>query len=281
MTETLLAGRTLPAAGPRASAGVSYFLGDDPQCWRSDLPSYQEVRLGEVWPGVSVSLRAHARNVEKIFTIQPGGRVQRIRLRLDGLGPLSIDRDGALVAGTGEGGIRFTPPVAYQERNGLRQPVAVAYTLRGSTYGFLVGDYDHAAPLVVDPVLQSTYIGGANPDSINAIALDPSSGDVLVGGYTYSTNGRGVDGFVARFDPTLSTLLHSTYIGGSEGEEILGIAVHPTTGEVYVAGFHFLDRLCGNARGSPARQCRKRRRLRRPARCESDAGSQRHLPRRG
>jgi hypothetical protein len=86
---------------------------------------------------------------------------------------------------------------------------------------------------------------------------------VLVGGYTYSTNGRGVDGFVAPFDPTLTTLLHSTYIGGS-GERDLGIAVTRRLARS-MAGSP-LDRLCGNARGSPARQCRRRRRLRRTAR---------------
>ena len=100
-----------------------------------------------------------------------------------------------------------------------------------------MGAYDHATPLVIDPILQSTYVGGAEPDSVNAIAIDPSSGDVLVAGYTYSTSRSGVDGFVARFDPTLTTLLHSAYIGGSEGEEVLGIAVHPVSGDVYVAGY--------------------------------------------
>jgi hypothetical protein len=239
LTETLVAARPVPTATAKASAGVSYFLGDDPRRWQSDLPTYDGVSLGEAWSGVSVVLRAHERNVEKIFTVQPGASVGRIRMRVDGVGPLAIARDGALVAAAMAGGrqIRFTPPVAYQERDGVRRTVAVAYNLHGSTYGFRVGSYDHRAPLVIDPVLQSTYLGGAEPDSINAMAVDPTTGDVLVGGYTYSTSGGGVDGFVARFDPTLTTLLHATYIGGSGGEEVLGIAVHPTSGEVYVAGF--------------------------------------------
>ena len=236
LTETLVAARPRPTAGLRARGGVSYLLGKDPRRWQSDLPTYDEVQLGQAWPGVSVVLRAHARNVEKIFTVLPGGRVGQIRLRVDGAGPLAIGTDGALVAGAGNGQVRFTAPIAYQERDGVRHSVAAAYTLHGSTYGFRVGNYDPTVPLVVDPVLQSTYVGGAEPDSINAIAVDPSNGDVLVAGYTYSTNGRGVDGFVARFDATLSTLLHSAYIGGSDGEEILGIAVQPLSGDVYVAG---------------------------------------------
>ena len=73
---------------------------------------------------------------------------------------------------------------------------------------------------------------------------------MLVAGHTYSTAGRGVDGFVARFDPTLTTLLHATYIGGTEGEEILGIAVHPTSGDVYVAGFTGSTDFAGTLQGA-------------------------------
>ncbi len=237
LTETLIAARVRPTAGARAPGGVSYFVGADLRRWHADLPTYEEVRLGQAWLGISVVLRAHERNVEKIFTVQPGALASRIRMRVAGGRLLSIAPDGALVASTDDGSIRFTAPVAYQERDGLRRPVAVAYDLHGFTYGFRVGRYDHAAPLVIDPVLQSTYIGGADPDSVNAIAVDPVTGAVLVAGHTYSTAGRGVDGFVARFDPTLTTLLQTTYLGGSNGEEILGIAVHPTSGDVYVAGF--------------------------------------------
>jgi len=84
LTETLVAGKPHPTAGPRAATGVSYFHGNDPKRWQSDLPTYDEVHLGEVWRGVSVSLRAHGGNVEKIFTLLPGVRVEKIRMRVDG-----------------------------------------------------------------------------------------------------------------------------------------------------------------------------------------------------
>ena len=236
---------------PARPAAPATFSGSDPRRWQRDLATYDEVSLGRVWPGVAVTLRAHARNVEKIFTILPGTDARRIRLRVEGAGPLSIAADGAIVAAAGDGRIRFTAPVAYQERGGERRPVAVAYALDGSTYGFRVSAYDHAAPLVIDPILQATYIGGADPDGVNAIAVDPASGDVLVAGYTYSsTSGRGVDGFVARFDPTLTTLRHSAYFGGSLGEEILGVAIHPATGDVYVAGYTASSDLPGTLQGA-------------------------------
>jgi hypothetical protein len=245
LSETLVAGKPRPAGGPALSTVVSYFYGNDPRRWQRDLPTYEEVRLGEAWPGVSVSLRAHARNVEKIFTLLPGAGAEAIWLRVDGARPLQIASDGTLTAGTGNSQVRFAAPLAYQERDGVRHPIPVAYVLRGSTYGFRVGAYDRTLPLVVDPVLQSTYIGGADPDSVNAIAIDPKSGDVLVAGHTYSksfpgtegSSAGGVDGFVARFDASLTTLKHATYLGGRGKDQIFGIAVHPVSGEVFVVGF--------------------------------------------
>ena len=100
----------------------------------------------------------------------------------------------------------------------------------------------------------STYLGGSGPDDAHAIAID-SAGNVWVAGATVSpdfpitanavsrTFGGEIDlgpfrfgdAFVAKFDPTGSHLLYSTYLGGSEADAAFGIAVD-STGAVYVAG---------------------------------------------
>jgi hypothetical protein len=248
LTETLGSGKPRPSGGNRAVTGVSSFHGNDPRLWQSDLSTYDEVRLGEVWGGVAVSLRAHGGNVEKLFTIEPGARVEKIRLRLDGAKSLRVDSDGALVAGTGNGEVRFTPPEAYQEQNGVRHPVVVAYTLHGNRYGFGLGSHDPLLPVIIDPLLQSTYLGGNDDDLIYALATDPSTEDVFVAGNTWSPDFPGTaggaqtslvgngDGFVARLDPTLTMLLHTTYLGGSGDDGINSIAIDSSTGDVLVAG---------------------------------------------
>ncbi len=103
-------------------------------------------------------------------------------------------------------------------------------------------------------VAWTTYLGGSGPDDAHAIAID-STGNVWVAGETVSPNfpttanavsrtfGGEVtlgplqygDAFVAKLDPTGSHLLYSTYLGGSEADGALGIAVD-STGAAYVAG---------------------------------------------
>src|SRR5207245_1128791 len=83
------------------------------------------------------------------------------------------------------------------------------------------------------------------------LAIAPTTGEVYVAGATASTNFPGTSGgvqsactisiicedaFVARLNASLTALDQATYLGGSNGEFALALAIAPTTGEVYVAG---------------------------------------------
>jgi hypothetical protein len=248
LTETLVDGRARPAARERSETNVSYFRGDDPARWRPRIPTYERVSLGEVWPGVTMSLRAQGRSVEKIFTIEPGTSVDRIRVRMRGARSLTVNTQGALVARTGVGDVTFTPPAAYQERDGVREPITVAYRQGGREYGFRVGAYDRSRPLVIDPLLQSTYLGGGGIDDAYALVVSPDTGNVYVTGGTSSDTFPGTvggpqerlagafDAFVARLNGSLTAVLQATYLGGSDFDTAYTIGIAPGTGDVYVAG---------------------------------------------
>jgi hypothetical protein len=99
-------------------------------------------------------------------------------------------------------------------------------------------------------VIQATYFGGGGVEQIDALAIDPSTGDVLVAGYTSSDDLPGTagaaqperagatDAFVARFSADLTVLRQATYLGGSadEGGPALGLAIEARSGDVYVTG---------------------------------------------
>ncbi len=186
--------RARPVARERARTEVSSFLGNDPSEWKRSIATYERVSLGQVWPRISLSLRARGRNVEKIFTVEPGGDPSRIRMRVAGARSLKADRAGGLIASTGHGDVSLTRPEAYQQNGGARRAVTVAYAVRGDTYTFRLGAYDHELPLVIDPLLQATYLGGSGDDSAETVAIHPTSGDVYVAGSSYSTNFPGTAG---------------------------------------------------------------------------------------
>jgi hypothetical protein len=110
-------------------------------------------------------------------------------------------------------------------------------------------------PALPEPVslVYSTYLGGASGDAAYGIAVD-IQGNAHVTGTTYSTNfpvtplafqmsyqgsaGTG-DAFVSKLNPAgqgSQSLIYSTYLGGSAGNEAYGIAVD-SQGSAYVTGF--------------------------------------------
>lgn len=253
LTERLIAGKAVPAPLTAATTKVSYFLGNDKSKWQRDVSTNSAVSLGEVWKGIDVELHAYGKNVEKFFTVRPGASVDTIQVQLDGAESLKISQDGALDVTTESGVVRFTPPVAWQEKDGQKLPVQVAYLVKDDTYSFKLGQHDAALPVVIDPLLQSTYLGGSSTDTIPAIAIHPVSGDVYVSGATLSINFPGVTGgvqtqiagdinlanadfFIARLNSDLTVLIQATYLGGSGSDSATALAIHPLTGDVYVAG---------------------------------------------
>src|SRR5438874_616752 len=83
------------------------FIGDDPSHHQSNLRTYEHVSLGEVFPGVSVKLRATGTNVEKIFTVEPGIDPDRIKMAIDDAEALRVGAGGELAVRTAGGEIAF------------------------------------------------------------------------------------------------------------------------------------------------------------------------------
>lgn len=97
-------------------------------------------------------------------------------------------------------------------------------------------------------VIYGSYFGGSGDDGINAIDTDGATDDVYFAGSTTSAdlattagafdssyNGGGSDAFVARLSASGSTLVYSSYLGGSSQEAAYAINAHQEN-SVYVAG---------------------------------------------
>ncbi len=250
--ETPHGGDFAPSADAPSETVVNYFKGTE-ENWHTDVPTYDSVSAGFVWDGVSLSLKAYGNNIEKLFTVFPGTNPDVIKMNFDGVESLSVDESGEMLLHTSVGDITMTAPVAYQHVDGIKKFVPVKYSISSSSYGFVLGDYEKTLPVVIDPLLASTFLGGSDEDTSNAIAID-SSGNVYVtgstidhttdlpvtsGAYDESHNGvigANADAFVSKFSSDLTSLSASTFLGGGGIDFGLGIAID-SSDNVFVTGY--------------------------------------------
>src|SRR3989338_6113637 len=243
--EVFLNGNVSPKGFEKSQTVVNYFKGNSDN-WKSGIPTYDSINLGNVWPSIQVDLKAYGNNMEKIFTVFPGGDVSKIKTTFTGVSKLDVNTRGELVIYTEKGEAKFSKPIAYQIIDDQKFPINVSYDVNDLTYGFSVGSYDSRLPLVIDPLIASTFVGGGGfEEALYDIVLD-SSGNVYITGETSSTDYPTVSGydsshngdsdaFVSKLDSTLSSLLASTFIGGSMDDASNSIALD-SSGNVYITG---------------------------------------------
>jgi hypothetical protein len=222
---------------------VNYFLGSD---WITDIPTFSEVRYGDIYPQIDLIVHGKEKNLEYDFVVRPGGDPGLINVEFKGILELEPMADGQLAMKTGLSEIIQAEPVTYQLKGGERQAVSSQYVLKGPhQVGIEVGPYDRSRRLIIDPVLSySTYLGGSEDDLAYKVTID-SSGGTYIAGATASpdfptTDGgqgqrRGLDVFVSKLDPTGSTLIFTTFIGGEGDERCLDLALDEE-GIMYLTG---------------------------------------------
>jgi len=124
---------------------------------------------------------------------------------------------------------------------GSQNPTPFQATYGGGTDAFVTKlRYDGEA------IIYSTYLGGNNYDVGNGIAID-SSADAYIVGSTASSNfpttanvfqltlGGNTDAFVSKLDPSGAKLLYSSFLGGSDVDYGLALAVD-LYGNAFVTG---------------------------------------------
>ena len=233
-------------AGHQLPGHSNYFIGADRRQWHANVPQYARVCYREAYPGVEMAFYGAQNQLEFDFIVAPGASPDPIRFDISGALRVVTDPSGNLILASSAGDVLLHQPVAYQQKDGVRQPVDARFVLRAKNQvSFELGNYDRSRELVIDPsVTYATYLGGTGEDDGNAIAVD-GSGNAWVTGQTkstdfptknplYASNKGSFDVFVTELSPT-GTLVYSTYVGGSSDDSGNAIAVN-ASGDVFVAG---------------------------------------------
>ena len=123
------------------------------------------VKYSNLYTGVNLYLKAHGKNIEKIYAISSTGTPSSIWVTVKGAKGLKINQKGELEILNGSSALKLTKPVAYQIINGKKVNVSVSYLIKNSSYGYKTGAYNKNYKLIIDPLLSSTFLGGNSYDN--------------------------------------------------------------------------------------------------------------------
>ena len=234
---------------------INYFLGTSKDNWHVNTPTFQAIRYEGVYAGVDLLFYGNNNELEYDFIVAPQADPRQIEMAYEGVKGLTVNTQGELVVALDDGELIQKRPIIFQESDGKRQYIEGKFRVNNPvqsddtwTYSFDLAAYDPTRPLIIDPILSySTYLGGSNHDHGNDIAVN-AAGEAFIVGNTLSLDYPVLnayqsvgtidyfDVFVTKFNAQGNALVYSTFIGGSNHDFGLGIAVD-SNNNAYVTGW--------------------------------------------
>jgi gliding motility-associated-like protein len=242
-------------AAAAAASYTNYLIGTEDK-HRTNVRDYNELRYESLYKGIDLHYYTSKGELKYDFILAPGANIDDIKLQCEGIKKIHLNKKGELEIAHRWGTVLEKKPYSYQEINGEKIEVDIRYEIKeGTTYGYrLYGQYDRSKKIVIDPlsIVWGTYVGGANSTVSGYqydIAVDANGGTYGTGYYPASFpatgnafdnsfNGGFGDVFVYKMNENGSNLEYATYVGGSDDDRGMAIAVN-ANGEAYVAGYTF------------------------------------------
>lgn len=226
---------------------VNYFLGNDPSKWAGRVGVSGGAELHDVYPGIDLHVHGET-GLKYDWVVAPGGDAARIVLRYEGQDKLEV-RDGMAYVVTSAGTLIEQRPVAWTERDGARIPVRCEFAQEGDRVRFSFPDgFDATRTLVIDPVVTFSSYVGSFADNFGCTATYDDDGHLYGAGSVFGAGypltlgvvqaafgGGTIDMGVSKFAPDGTSLIWSTYIGGSDNDLPHSMVVN-SDNELFILG---------------------------------------------
>jgi len=243
-------------SGQQSSFYRNYFIGNDPEKWKTKLHSYAIVHYPNFYPSIDLILDGNDDMFKYSFVVAPGAVPDDIIWKIDGADDIKIDRQGNLIVETSLAKITELSPIAWNIKNGKKIPVNVQFKLVGNHVKFdFPNSFSTTDTLIIDPYIVFSSYSGSTADNWGMTATPGKNGETYAGGIAFDagypvTNGAydmsynggtpignltGFDITISKFNTSGTNLLFSTYFGGNANELPESMIVD-NNGNLYVLG---------------------------------------------
>lgn len=237
----------VPVGSKPTEERSSYFIGNDPEGWVTDVRNFRELLYEDIYDGIDLRIHLTEGSLKYEFIVDPGSDPSRIQMHHEGMEDVRLLR-GDLVIETVNGVIIDEAPFSYQTIKGKEILIGSEYSIDGPNVRISLEAYDPWIQLVIDPSINfSTFIGGNSRDLLRSHYVD-ADGNVYLTGASLSLDFPTTPGvfnrtmnmygmaFVTKLSPDGSSLKYSTFIGGAASLGY-GYAIWvDTSGNAYVTG---------------------------------------------
>ncbi len=218
----------------------NFFIGNDSSRWESNVKAFDKVYVKDIYKGIDYQFYEYYGQTKYDFIVRPAGNASDILIHYEGLDKMRIKK-GHLVLETSVGEIIEQSPYAYQHVDGEEVQVACQYELRDNHLYFVFPEgYDQSLDLIIDPVLTFSTYTGSSADNFGCTATNDLAGNMFVGGTVFaagyptstgafqvSFNGGNIDMGITKYTADGTSLVYSSYIGGSSNEIPHSLVVTP------------------------------------------------------
>ena len=235
-----------------------YFYGNDPTKWQSNVQSFGEIWLKNIYQGIDLRLYTTENSMKYEFVVAPQVPTEQIRMRYEGADEILME-NGNLKVKTSLTDIIEMKPYSFSEnivnansRTGFAE-VKSNFKISKNVITFAFpDDYDKSKTLTIDPKLIFSTYSGSTADNWGHTATYDAEGNLYAGGSTLLdipasgsfpatvgayqlTNGGYWDVAILKFSKDGSKLLYATHLGGVNADIPHSLIVN-SKGELLIFG---------------------------------------------
>ncbi|MHA1908989.1 MAG: SBBP repeat-containing protein, partial [Candidatus Thorarchaeota archaeon] len=222
----------------------NYFLGD--RGTFTGVASSSLIIYRDIYPGVDLQYQASPMGAKYEYHLDAGVDPSIIKVRCEGQESITLGSDSAKFSVDGKAFI--DEGLVVTQNNEVVQSEFISIT--DTIFGFNIEGYDVDEPLVIDPLVYSTFMGGSGTEMITDVVVD-SDGYAYLTGYTSSSDFPAIDGynqtknglndiFILKLSPTGNGINFGTFFGGSLDDYGYAIDID-SSGNAYCTGVTYSD----------------------------------------
>lgn len=232
----------------------NYFLGNDPGKWHSNIHPCRVIEYKNIYNGIDARLSSSSGNAKIDYIVKANANPQDIQINYLGVDAISIEKNKLIIT-TSVGQIIELEPYSYQIINNERKIVPTIYSLKDGVIQFhFPKGYNKNYDLIIDPEVSFASLTGSISDNWGFAATYDQSGNLYGGGivsgneypvtlgafqttYAGGTSGSSMpcDIGVSKFSSDGTTLMYSTFIGGTQNDYPHSMIVD-NSGNLYISG---------------------------------------------